>query len=222
MDKIYSRYRIKLPKINFSSNKNNSKKILILIVLIIAILTVKKVLDAVLPIFDTLCENKAKSIATIVSNEEASKVIKKHNYDDFFEMEKDLNGNIIMIKSNVSNINSIISEIPISIQQNINKIGKENVEIALGSFLGIKLLSGRGPGIKITISSVGNVETDLKSEFTSKGINQTLHRVYLDVKCNINILTPFYNIEKEITNQVLLMENIIVGNIPNTYLNLKE
>ena len=225
MDKIYSRYRIRFPKIKFNNKinkKKNKRKILIIVVLIIAILTVKIVLDAVLPIFDTLCENKAKSIATIVSNEEASNVVKKYKYDDFFEMEKDAAGNIIMIKSNVSNINSIISEIPIKVQQNIDKKGKDNIQIALGSFFGIKLLSGRGPGIKITISSVGNVETDLKSEFISKGINQTLHRVYLDVKCNIIILTPFYNIEKEITNQVLLMENIIVGNIPNTYLNLKE
>lgn len=82
-------------------------------------------------------------------------------------------------------------------------------------------MAGRGPGIKIRISSIGNVETDLKSEFTSQGINQTLHRVYLEVKCKVNILTPFQNIEKEITNQVLLVENVIVGRIPETYYNLE-
>lgn len=75
--------------------------------------------------------------------------------------------------------------------------------------------------MKITISSVGDVETDLKSEFTSQGINQTLHRVYLQVRCSVNILTPFDNISREISNQVLLMENVIVGNIPNTYYNLE-
>ncbi len=83
------------------------------------------------------------------------------------------------------------------------------------------MLAGRGPGVKITISTIGDVETDLKSEFTSQGINQTLHRIYLQVKCKVNILTPFENMQKEITNQVLLMENVIVGNIPNTYYNLE-
>lgn len=83
------------------------------------------------------------------------------------------------------------------------------------------MLAGRGPGIKIRISSIGDVETDLRSEFTSQGINQTLHRVYLQVKCEVNILTPFDNISREITNQVLLMENVIVGNIPNSYYNLE-
>lgn len=76
-------------------------------------------------------------------------------------------------------------------------------------------------GVKIAISSVGDVETDLKSEFTAQGINQTLHRVYLQVKCHVNILTPFDNISQDITNQVLLMENVIVGTIPNTYYNLE-
>lgn len=90
-----------------------------------------------------------------------------------------------------------------------------------GSFTGFKLLAGRGPGVKITISCIGNVETDLKSEFTSQGINQTLHRVYLQVKCEVSILTPFHDITRNITNQVLLAENVIVGQIPNTYYNLE-
>ena len=90
-----------------------------------------------------------------------------------------------------------------------------------GSFSGIKLLAGRGPGIKIRISTVGNIKTDLKSEFTSKGINQTLHKTYLDMKCTINAMTPFKDIQDNITNKVLLSENIIVGQLPSTYYNLE-
>ena len=95
------------------------------------------------------------------------------------------------------------------------------LKLLFGSFTGFKLLAGKGPGVKISISSEGEVETDLRSEFTSQGINQTLHRVYLQVKCNVNIVTPYDSIAREITNQVLLMENVIVGNIPNTYYNLE-
>ena len=81
-------------------------------------------------------------------------------------------------------------------------------------------MAGRGPRIKIKISSIGNVETDLKSEFIAQGVNQTLHRVYLEVKCEVSILTPFENITKEIYNQVLLIENVIIGEIPDTYYDL--
>lgn len=83
------------------------------------------------------------------------------------------------------------------------------------------MLSGRGPGVKIRISSIGNIETDLESEFTSQGINQTLHRIYVDISCNVKVLTPFKDIERKITNKVLLAENVIVGNIPDTYYNLE-
>lgn len=227
MDKIYSRTRFKLPKIKKSisfSNKNidNRRKIIkIIMILSIAIITAKFSLDAVIPIFDTLCEDRAKSIATLISNEHATEVMKQHTYDELYSIEKDNNGNITMIKSNIIPINEIISDVAIKIQEEINKRGRENIEIALGSFTGFKLLAGRGPGIKIVISSIGNVETNLKSEFSSQGINQTLHRVYLEVKCEVSILTPFKDLKQNIVNQVLLMENVIVGNIPNTYYNLE-
>ena len=73
----------------------------------------------------------------------------------------------------------------------------------------------------IRISSIGNINTELKSEFSAEGINQTLHRVYLKADCELSILTPFNNITKKITNQVLIAENVIVGHIPETYYNLE-
>ena len=100
------------------------------------------------------------------------------------------------------------------------KVGKI-YKLHYGSFTGVKLLAGRGPGVDIVISSIGNVETDLRSEFTSKGINQTLHRVYLQVDCEVSILTPFKDLDKKISNQVLLLENVIVGQIPDTYYNIQ-
>ena len=194
---------------------------MILVFITAVIVSVKLMLDAVNPIFDTLCENQAKSLATIVSNEQATNVMREHSYDELFTIEKDENGNITMIKSNVIPINEIISDVAIKIQEEFNKQGRENIEIALGSFTGVKLLAGRGPGIKIRISTVGNVETDLRSEFIAQGINQTLHRIYLQVKCEVSILTPFKDITKDITNQVLILENVIIGTVPNTYYNIE-
>ena len=223
--KIYSRPRIRLPKIFFSNGGDKSlkrkKKIAkIFIIMVIAFSTVKIVLDAISPIFNALCEDKAKSIATIISNNEATNVMKDHTYDELFTIEKDNDGNITMIKSNVIQINEIISDVAVKIQNSINERGKENIKIAIGSFTGSKLLSGRGPGIPIKISSIGNVETDLRSEFSAQGINQTLHRLYLQVDCEVSILTPYNTISEKVSNQVLLIENVIVGKIPNTYYNL--
>lgn len=138
MYKIYSRPRIRIPKVILNkegfNNYRNKKIIKIFIILIIAFSTVKLVLDAVYPIFDTLCEAKAKSIATIVSNEQATNVMKEHSYDELFTLEKDNNNNITMVKSNVIAINEIISDVAIKIQEDIDNRGRENIEIAIRKF----------------------------------------------------------------------------------------
>ena len=90
-----------------------------------------------------------------------------------------------------------------------------------GSIFGSKIFSGVGPNIKIKMMTDGTVETDLKSEFKEGGINQTLHRIYLEVKCKVNILTPYDTITETIYNQVLLAEGVIIGNIPDTYYNIQ-
>ena len=115
----------------------NANKLKIIIIVTIAILTVRTILGAVYPIFDTLCESKAKSIATIISNEEATNVMKGHSYDEFFTVEKDSNNNIAMIKSNIVKINEITSTIAEKIQKRIDNTERENIEIALRKFYGI-------------------------------------------------------------------------------------
>ena len=226
MSKIYSRPRIRIPKVFLTNVKDSSYRkkeriARIFIIILIAFSTVKIVLDAISPIFDTLCKNKAKSIATLITNEQTTVVMKEHSYDELFTIEKDNEGNIMMINANIFPINNITSDIAIKIQNEINKKGKENIGISLGSFTGFKLLTARGPSIPIRIMSIGNIETDLRSEFIAKGINQTLHRVYLQVVCEVSILTPYNNIVENITNQVLLAENVIIGKIPETYYDIE-
>ena len=104
MPKIYSRNKIPIPY-RIVNLKYKRKIIMILVFITAVIVSVKLMLDAVNPIFDTLCENQAKSLATIVSNEQATNVMREHSYDELFTIEKDENGNITMIKSNVIPIN---------------------------------------------------------------------------------------------------------------------
>ena len=124
-----------------------------------------------------------------------------------------------MISANIITVNEIISDIAVKIRDELNKENNNSFDMRLGAFTGIRLLSGFGPNIKIRMSTIGNLDTNLKSEFTSAGVNQTLHRIYLEIKCRVAILTPFETMEEEILNQVLLSEAVIVGTTPNTYYN---
>ena len=124
-----------------------------------------------------------------------------------------------MINANVLKINQVTSDIAISIQKALDSNEKNKIYIYSGAITGIRFLSGTGPRIPLKIASVGNIDTDLKSEFISQGVNQTLHRVYLDIKANVSILSSFKTIESSIENQVLIAEHVIIGEIPSTYYN---
>lgn len=229
MDKIYSRRRLLIPKLNISIfNKNNNKdnkikvKILkITTIILISTFTFMRIIESITPIMDKQCQNIAKSVATQISNEQATIVMSRYNYDDLCNISKDTNGNISMISSNVITINEIISDVAIKIQEELNKKENSSFKIKLGSLTGTRILSGRGPNIDVKLQIIGNLDTDLRSEFEEAGINQTLHRMYLQVECNVIILTPFKTTEEKIINQVLLAEAVIIGTTPNTYYNLE-
>ncbi|MCQ2400144.1 MAG: sporulation protein YunB, partial [Clostridia bacterium] len=93
------------------------------------------------------------------------------------------------------------------------------IPVPIGSFTGIGILSGLGSEIKIPVASVQNVVCEFSSEFTSKGINQTLHRVYLTVTATCNVILPSKNKETVSETDILLCENLIIGEIPSVYLN---
>ena len=220
--KIYSRKRFCLNSGNSKKNRNFKKKLKkivpILSVMLIAFITCYSVYKSLDPIFETVCKDEAKSIATIITNEQSTIVMRQHSYDEFFTIQKDEDGNIQMISANILTINEITSDIAIKIQEELNKSSENEVKIALGSATGIKFISGFGPKVNIQLSTVGSVDTNLKSEFVEQGVNQTLHRVYLEIETKVNILTPFKTIEDKIFNQVLLTENVILGEIPLMYL----
>ena len=224
MSLIYSRARIKLPKfliIKHKRNTPNNKLLKIFFIIFVIILIFGVVIKAVTPVFNRLCTEKAKSIATIITNDETTNAISDYQYSDFVIIHKDDTGNILMLESNMKNINIVISDVANRIQKSIDNTEAQDIDISLGSFTGISILSGRGIKIPIRISTIGNVKTNVRSEFISQGINQTLHRLYLDIESEISVLTPFNTINQSIKNQLILAENIIVGEIPETYYNLE-
>ncbi len=113
------------------NNKKIKKTLIVIFIIAIAFGVVKHTLDAVSPIYDTLCTAKAKSIATMVANEQTLEVMKLYDYDDLFTIEKDVDNNITMIKSNSNNMSKIASEIALKVQEEIDNKGREDISIAM-------------------------------------------------------------------------------------------
>lgn len=226
ISKIYSRKRLNLSFLNNTPKAKKSRRKLkatvpIIWVIMIAIITCYTIWNSINPIFETLCEDKAKSVATIITNEETTKVMDKYNYKTFFTIQKDEQGNVQMINANVLQINKVTSDIALNIQNSLEKKQGDTIYISSGALTGVRFLAGIGPRIKMCISLSGNVETNVRSEFIAQGVNQTIHRVYLDIKTNMNILTSYSTTEKSIENQILILENVIIGKIPSTYYNFE-
>ena len=130
----------------------------VFIMLLIAIITCFSIWKYINPIFETLCEDSAKSVATLITNEETTNIMKKYNYETFFSIEKDKNDNIQMINANVLKINQVTSDIALSIQKELDKNEKNKIYIYSGAITGIRFLSGAGPKILLKIASVGNID----------------------------------------------------------------
>ena len=223
MDKIYSRTRIKIPEIKIiKRNKNrNIKKIYFpMVMLIILILTVYRILKSVDPVFEGLCVTKAQSIATDIANSKSSEVLRKYDYNETVQLIKSDDGQNSIIKTDIVKINQIVSDITIEIQKELNEIEKQNIEIPAGALLGNRYLTGFGPKFKIKIISVGDITTNINTEFKSAGINQTVYRIYLNLECKVSILTAYKTINRNISNQILLVETVVVGGVPETYVEL--
>lgn len=226
IEKIYSRNRIKFN--GFLNNKNDKKidkkysfLFNVVIIILTAIITFRALLGAINPILNRLCMDEAKNIATKISNEQASLIMNKYKYEDIITIVRDDNGNIKMLQTNIKSVNELTSDIPNNIVSALKSEENSNISIYLGSILGLKILSAQGPKINVRIANVGNVETSLESQFVEQGINQTLHRIYLEIVCEVSILTPYDTISEKITNQVLIAESVIVGNVPDAYYNIQ-
>lgn len=173
------------------------------------------------PVFETLCEEKARSVATIISNQESTKTMNKYQYEELYTIEKDSEGNVVIIRSNVVPINNMISDLTEAIQNRFDEMQDTEIQIPIGNLFGIYYFSGAGPSIPAKVAMTGTLDTEVKSEFIAKGINQTLHRIYVNFECYVQIITPIKNFKKKITNQVIIAEHVIVGNIPDSYYNLE-
>ncbi len=221
MDSIYSRKRIKIPKVKgFYTNNKNAKKIFsIFIIILIMLLTFYSLFKSINPIFEGLCIERAREIGTYIMNNASNKILDKTDYNNIVTIEENEENKVL--KTDVVIINKIASDIALEAEKQFKELEKETIEIPVGALSGIKLLSGSGPNIHIKVIPTGNILTEMKNEFVSTGINQTVYRIYLELTCKVSIVTQYKTIQDEVINQVLLVESVIVGEVPQSYYNLE-
>ena len=139
-------------------------------------------------------------------------------YDRIVYFEKDLNGRITALKTNMAEVNRLKTETLNIINDEIMAEDTDHLGVALGSLILPEFFSGQGPSIPVRILAIRNSDANFQSEFTEAGINQTLQKLRMDVIVDVTILVLGQTETFTVSSQMVVAETIIVGDVPATYL----
>lgn len=193
---------------------------LIIFVFFISICFLTYYFCVVSPIIKTYTSAETKAITEKAINMAVSNVINRSiSYDALIDINYSAQGEIVSFSANQYEINTITREIVKEAQNQMNYLGSDGLKINIGTFSGMPFLIGRGPKVKLKLVPIGAVNGEFVSEFDSVGINMTKHTLFLFIIVHVSIVMPIKSYEVYSKNQVLLAESIIVGKVPEVYLN---
>ena len=175
------------------------------------------------PTITVIAETKAIELANRSINKAVANIVDENiEYEDLIYVKTGDNGNIKMMQANSILMNEIASKVALEIQSEMKKIKTTSTYIPIGTALGSPLLAKYGPTIKVSIEPIGTVTVDFGTDFESSGNNQTRHRIYLKSTTQVKVVVPLTTSTKEIKTQIPICETIIVGDVPQNYVNIPE
>lgn len=172
------------------------------------------------PVIISTSEAKIKSLTSRAVNSAVQAIITDTNiYDELIDITTNEQGEIVLIQAKGITINQLSKQVSQRASQNLDLISSDGIKIPLGTLSGIPIFVGSGPEVTFNVMSIGTIQSSFSSEFTSAGINQTNHRIYLTLKTDVTVVLPTTSSQVSVLSHILVCEAIIVGKIPDTYLN---
>ena len=176
---------------------------------------------SLMPCLLEIAEARARAMVAMSANTAVNEVFSGEiGYEDLTVLNRDRTGRITSIETNVSRLNMLAAQVSLKIQQKLADMEKQRISVPFGSLFGNTIFAGSGPDLSIRVRNAGSIETDYKSEFSSAGINQTKHRIYIHVKTTIGMYGPMTNRKIDIVTKVPVAETVIVGDVPGVYLDM--
>lgn len=206
---------------NHKLSKKQKIFILLLLFLIIIFTFLLFVQTNINPIIVNISEAKVKALTTSAINDAVfTSLDSALRYTDLIDVTLDKDGKIEMIQANSMKINEIAKNTSKKAQSNLDLILHTGIDVPMGTLTGSPMLAEKGPNVHIDIMPVGSVLCKFISEFESAGINQTRHKIFLEVITNVNLIIPVCTASMQIKTEVLICESILVGDVPHVYLEL--
>lgn len=174
------------------------------------------------PIILNTAEARVRAIALDAVNTAVAQNLNRVSYEDLISVSRDADGHVTLLQANTVNMNRISTQTALTAQQYIADIGEQQLRISIGSATGSPLLAGHGPEFVIKVIPVGSVGTEFITEFQAAGINQTRHKVYIRIRAVMRVLIPAGARRVEVVSQVPVAETVIVGQVPQSYVNVES
>lgn len=195
------------------------KYIVILLLILVVIGIVLYIHFVVSPLVNNVVRAKVYALASEVVADTAEVFKESPEFLlEFVEYEKNDEGYVTIVNGNSFNINQANFLIQREVQRRLAKLSNTTVGVPAGAFLGSTLLAAKETNqVDVAIVPIGSVQCEFCSEFLSKAVNQTLHRLYINVTMSISLALPLKTVSIETENQIFISETIIVGQIPSTY-----
>lgn len=167
-----------------------------------------------------LAQTQVRNTTSDLTNDAIALQVAKGNiaYDRIVYFEKDLEGRITALKTNMTEVNRLKTDILNIINDEILALDHTDMGIPLGSLFLPEFFSGKGPAIPVDILAVRNSDANFTSHFSQAGINQTLHQVIMEVSVDVSVLVLGTTTSFTMTSEVVVAETIIVGDVPATFL----
>lgn len=196
-------------------------KILLALILIFTLLLLFN--RQIRPVMESETENAAKVRAVSVINSVVLNEISRGSvsYGSLVHIDRDAGGRVLSVTSDVMKMNEFKAKIILDIQKQLDGERDSSVDIPIGTLIGSSLFHGMGPSLNLRVTLAGNVKADFKSTFESAGVNQTRHRIYLDVGTSVYSFLPGINSTTDVNTDELVAETVIVGEVPQMMLNTK-
>ena len=171
-----------------------------------------------------LAQTSVKNATSDLTNDSVAQQIENGNiqYDRIVYFEKDINGRITALKTNIGEVNHLKTDILNIINGRILALDAADIGIPIGSLFLPEFFSGKGPAIPVHILAIRNSDATFSSNFIQAGINQTLHQLVMEVNVEAAVLVLGETSTFQVSSQIVVAETVIVGEVPNTFIQTGE
>lgn len=171
------------------------------------------------PIIETVNAYECHEMVSRVINDAVLAELENEDadYSKLVNLTTNADGEVISLESNVMNINKLKTRIAQRLEREIERLSEVDIQIPIGTLLGIQLLHGKGFSVGMTVQPMGFATASIISEFSEAGLNQTLHRIVIEINADVDAIIPGFSTRVPVKTTIVAAETVIVGRVPNAY-----